>query len=529
VTENGSDASTIEQTAVAQDRGFYSLLFLAQSLGEHHFTETPQITVVANNLQEVTVDDKLCAEKATVLGPVKVIPQEYLNITCRSIDVVLPESGSSQERKLIDHLWADVTATSSDITVAYRGGHRWVQSFEPIHVNESAKELSHLREKGSYLIAGGLEGIGLVLAEYLAQSVKARLILTTNSEIPARDRYETWLRTHGEQNDVSRQIRKVQELEILGAEVLAVTADVTRQSQMEAVFTQAEERFGPLNGVIYAAGNFGRASLESIEETDKSKCERQFQASIYGPLTLEKILLDKKLDWCLLVSSLSSVLGGLGLVAYSAANTFLDAFACQKNRSNALPWISVNWDSWKFGGERQEATAFKTQLDELSITPTEGVEAFERIVSCDGLSQVIISTVDLQARITQWVTRESIREQDQAGQEESITFHARPNLLTLYTAPRNEVEQTLVEVWQKLVGIDQVGIHDNFFELGGDSLLAVQVISRVREKFEIDFPLTNLFEQPTVAALAEHIEISRWKSQTPFTETDLEDREEFEL
>ena len=189
----------------------------------------------------------------------------------------------------------------------------------------------------------------------------------------------------------------------------------------------------------------------------------------------------------------------------------------------------MNWDSWKFE-EDGKGTPFGAHLGALAITPVEGVDAFGRILSCGDFGQLVVSTVDLQARLDQWVTRESIRESSESKEEEVITFHARPNLLTPYVAPRNEVERTLTDIWQKLVGIDQVGVYDNFFELGGHSLLAVQVISRVREAFEIDLPLTNLFEQPTVAFLAEYIETVRWAAQDQAAFAAQEDgREEIEL
>jgi acyl carrier protein len=73
-------------------------------------------------------------------------------------------------------------------------------------------------------------------------------------------------------------------------------------------------------------------------------------------------------------------------------------------------------------------------------------------------------------------------------------------------APRNGVEQSVANIWQELLGIEQVGIHDNFFELGGYSLLATQVISRLRDAFGVKLSLPSFFETPTVAELAVVIE-----------------------
>ncbi|OUL31349.1 non-ribosomal peptide synthetase [Nostoc sp. 106C] len=89
-----------------------------------------------------------------------------------------------------------------------------------------------------------------------------------------------------------------------------------------------------------------------------------------------------------------------------------------------------------------------------------------------------------------------------------------PNILTFiqqdYVAPRTQIEDLLVEIWAKVLGKEQVGIHDNFFELGGHSLLATQLVSRIRDTLQIDMPVRNLFEAPTVEQLARYIETMSW-------------------
>ncbi len=83
---------------------------------------------------------------------------------------------------------------------------------------------------------------------------------------------------------------------------------------------------------------------------------------------------------------------------------------------------------------------------------------------------------------------------------------ARPDLPHAFVAPRTRIEQSLAATWSDLLGLPQVGIHDNFFDLGGHSLLTTQLISRVRELFQMELPFRQVFQQPTIAALATAIE-----------------------
>jgi acyl carrier protein len=84
--------------------------------------------------------------------------------------------------------------------------------------------------------------------------------------------------------------------------------------------------------------------------------------------------------------------------------------------------------------------------------------------------------------------------------------HSRPEIVDAFAAPRTPIEEILANIWAEVLKLDQVGIHDNFFELGGHSLLATQVVSRIRSKFAVDLPLRNIFEAPTIAALAPRVQ-----------------------
>ncbi len=503
VEPDDQTASSLARLEKAQSRGFYSLLYLAQELSGSESAPAPvEITVVTGNAQEVIGSEALSPEKATSLGACKVIPQEYPFITCRHIDLDFRESGCFDENA-VDQLLAELSSKTEDAVIAYRGKHRWAQTYEPVHVGETAAETpARLRKGGVYLITGGLGNIGLTLAEYVARTARAKLILTGRSAFPARQEWDQWLDAHDDTDRVSSQIRKLKELEELGAEVFVATADVADEQQMREVVARAEQQFGPVNGVVHAAAATGEDAFTAISGTTKGDCERHFRPKAHGLLVLEEVLRGRELDFCVLFSSLASVLGGLGFVAYAAANNFMDAFTQRRNQSDAVGWISVNWDGWRFREGNKEGARAATNLAELAITPEEGVECFRRILSSYKAGQLIVSTADLQTRLERSGKPERSREEDAARpQTDSQALHARPVLKSSYVAPRNDVEQKLAGIWGQALGIGQVGIHDNFFDLGGDSVLNIQIVSKASAA-GLRLTPAQVFEHQTIAELA---------------------------
>lgn len=475
--DRAAGATGFEQ---AQRVSFYSLLYLTQALGRQALSDPLKLTVVSSGVWEVESQDYVQPEQATLLGLCKVIPQEYLNIACRIVDVHLPAQGSPQFQRLIDQLIAECTVESNEPLIAYRGLQRWQHFYDHIRLPDAnTEQLAPLRMHGVYLITGGLGVLGRVLAEELAQRVQARLVLTGRTGLPPREAWTTWLETHSSDDQVSTQIRAVQQLEQTGAKVLVLSADVADEQQMRGVIEQTLTHFGALHGVIHAAGFVGRDWFRPIFETGPDECMWHFRPKVYGLYTLERVLAEQQLDFCLLLSSLSTVMGGLGYSAYAAANSFMDAFARRAFQSTGTRWIAVDWDGM--------ATAEQTK------------EAFIRIWQSAPGPQIVVSTTDLEANIAKWIKRE------QSGPTQATpapTQHNRPALHNPYAAPSNETEQMIAEVFEELLGIKPIGIHDNFFQLGGDSLLGTQMVSRLRSLFQVDIPLRSLFETPTIAEVA---------------------------
>ncbi|MDF5726642.1 MAG: SDR family NAD(P)-dependent oxidoreductase, partial [Rhizonema sp. PD38] len=492
----------IEFSEKSETLGFFSLLFLAQAIGENYQADCLEIGIVSNNMQEVTGSEILCPEKAMILGPCKVIPLEYPNINCRSIDVVIPESESWQEEQLIDQLLAELASQTSDKILAYRNVHRWVQDFEPVRLERNVEGKPRLRQGGVYLITGGLGGLGLALAEYLAQTVQAKLILLGRSAFPDQKQWSEWLSTYNEQDATSCKIRKLQNLEALGAEVMVVNADVANSEQISAALKKANQRFGQIHGVIHAAAVPGGGM---IQLKTKEAAANALAAKVKGTRVLDVLFKDAKLDFFVLCSSFSSFLGEPGMVDYTAENAFLDAFAHYSASQNSTFTISINWDRWKGLGmavaveARHKAIVGKDLAD--GITFEEGIDAFRRILFSNIVPQVVVSKQNFLNLIDQ---NDSVKSLEERLASVSLSKPARwrPNLRNTYTAPRNEIESTLAEIWQQLLGIEQVGIHDDFFELGGDSLFAAELVSRLCKTFPIELPYKSFFGTPTVAELA---------------------------
>ena len=505
----------------AQERGFYSLLFLAQALGEHGAGAPLRINVVSDNLHDVTGEESCCPHKATLWGPCKVIPQEYPGVTCRSID--LESAGTETPRddegedargdctasRRAAQLVAELVSDATEQAVAYRGRHRWVRDFEPARIERPAT--GALRAGGHYFITGAEAEIGLVLAEHLVRTAGAKAALVAAPDFPAQERWERWLGAHDDEDEVSRKVRRLRALEAEApGRVLLITADVTSAAQMESALARARAGFGALDGVIHAAGAPG-AGIIQLKTAEAASAVLAPKAK--GALVLASLLEGTPLDFFALFSSTASVAGGFGQSDTCAANAFLDAFAQQRSaaraggRTVAVNWSAFQWDEWQSPAPAT-LPGLQEQLQENlrrnGISARESVECFERALD-GGSPQVVVCPQDLGATIAQTDAFTVTSFLEEARRARPAEAHPRPALGVAYVEPRDETERTIAALWQEAFGIERIGVEDNFFDLAGNSLLAIQLVTRLRRAFGIELPMTSLFDAPTVAALAQKI------------------------
>ncbi len=388
-----------------QERGFFSLLLLAQALAGQDYPSPLHVTVVTNGMQRVGDEPMPYPEKATILGPAMVMPRELVGVTCSVVDVELEQNadgltGLLRATPLVDRLRTaayerlplmgplrpheavariveELSAQPMTEQVALRRSGRYVREL-------SRKALSFgggvgFRPGGTYLITGGLGGIGLSIARHLAQRYQANLVLLGRSKLPPREEYEARIQADPE-GRLSEKLKALLELETLGSQVLAVSGDVTHVERTEQVVSEATARFGPIHGVLHAAGTLDDHPIVGKEQSD---IDAVLAPKVYGTLVLRRVLEETPLDFMLLFSSTSGWLCPPGQVDYVAANAFMGALA-ERARGTEERCLAVGWGVWKDVGMAAEAASQRGAIQKPEPQPTSHPLLGERLSMSDG-------------------------------------------------------------------------------------------------------------------------------------------------
>ena len=348
---------SLDETIV---RSFNSPLYLAQTLASHDLASI-DIALVSNRLQKVAGEPLLNPARAVLLGPARVIPKELPGVACRSIDVDL-ESNKASECAI--QIVAEMASLRENVTVAFRGGERFVEGLDPLGLPASP-EPSRLQPGGVYLITGGLGGIGLVVAEHLAREFKARLVLVSRSALPPEAKWESALIDSQQAETNKRTIRKLIQIRSVAGGLMVARGDVTSLDQMRDIVLQARQHYGKIDGVFHAAGVLDDSPL--MLKTAEAAA-RVLDPKVRGTLVLEEALRDVQLSCFVLFSSISSIIPPPGQVDYAAANAFLDAFALSRKE----PVTVVNWGTWhEVGMGARDASPHPFLQERLLATPSE--------------------------------------------------------------------------------------------------------------------------------------------------------------
>jgi acyl transferase domain-containing protein/NAD(P)-dependent dehydrogenase (short-subunit alcohol dehydrogenase family)/acyl carrier protein len=455
---------------VSGQEAFYSLAHLAQAIAEKISSVPVRLGVLTTGAHEVTGLERLSPPGALGVGLAGVIGRELPNVAAFAID----QSEPAAEFSRVIREFAD---PARGAVLAYRGRFRWQRGLESQALPAAAGPASGFRAEGVYLITGGTGGIGLVVAHFLAQTYRARLVLVSRNP-------------HGGDT--------IAALERAGGQVLLESCDVADPAGLSRVIAKTLDRFGALHGVIHAAGvvNDGMLQLKADAAIDEV-----LRPKVAGTEALYQAVKDLPLELFVLFSSISAVIPRHGQADYTAANAFLDAFgAFAASDRQAIRTRVINWPGWRevgiLAGLKAPAgfEASAEQARARAISNAEGLEAFRRAVASP-FTQVV-------------VTPQSPAEQEaEAGAVATLTA-AKPAAAegAGECEPEDEVEKHVAAIWSEALGIGRIGRTQSFLELGGHSLLAMRVVARIRADYAINFTLRKFFENPTVAQAAAAIQ-----------------------
>ena len=482
--------------------GFDSLIYLAHAVASSEKAASVRLALVTSNLHRVLDEELRSDSEAAKLGIVHVLPKESPAVKCQNIDL---DEQHLDTAKLAEQVLAEFANEAPDTIVAYRHGHRWL----PIAEQASTKSGGgyQFQRGGVYVMTHALQEIGFVLAEHLVREFECKVVMLARSFFPRPQEWEQWVREQGDDDPISRSIARLQGIR---ESLTVLSADVSDPERLKQVKAQIKREVGAVQGVLHLdkAAKTGLILGKAMPPSDSLRNDLAELAA------LEQTFGDELL---VIFSSNLAESGGIGQVDQAARNAVIAHFA-ERRAATGRPTVALELGTraWaEMAEENPDANSFLSQqLEEkrqrFGMTAQECVAALQCALSLS-IPDVIISTRDFNALMEQqhlFTTdffQQQIGNSGPSNSNGNGASHGRPDVSTSYTAPRNEVETLLVELWQGTFRIQEIGVADNFFELGGHSLLAVQLLKNMNQTFSSKITLKDLFDGPTIAQLAAKI------------------------
>jgi acyl transferase domain-containing protein/short-subunit dehydrogenase/acyl carrier protein len=478
---SGLDVATDDpDEAIA--RGCAPVLALVQALAAR--TDRPRLVLVTRGAQSLG-GARANAGQAALWGLGRTIAAERPDLGCVTFDLD-PDGAPDQLDALCDELLGE----SEERRVALRAGRRHVARLVRRRVTVD-RRVPEIRGDGSYLVTGGLGGLGLAVAEWLA-SLGARHLVLAGRRAPSPEALDAIAR-----------------MERAGATVRVRRADVARAADVAALIDAANSG-APLRGIVHAAGVLDDAVLA---RQDAARFAAAMAPKALGLRHLHERTRDLPLDFVVAFSSLVSVLELPGQASYAAASAYMDALAHDR-RAAGWPITVVNWGPWAGAG----MLAALGERDRRRMAET-GLIALERQHALRALGAALhdgpatIAIADLEWAALARSAPHALHDPFLAaftrglGGAPTATWKAR----LAETAPegRRALLTSLIcgeiAAVLKLPSADEIGARDPVFDLGVDSLMAIELQRQIETSLGHELRSTVIFDFPTVEALVDHL------------------------
>lgn len=452
---------------------YSTIIELVQGIDKIKNTKNWNFLIGTNNLFKVHRQDEINPEKSLMLGPVRTIPNEFPNINCQLIDL---------DEELTYEELSSLTLGDQSRVLAERHGTLFEQYLAPIH--ETRIPTSAFQPSGTYVLTGGLGGLGKSISHYLLKQYPGiTLILLGRTALEAVQSQEAF------QKLLNLATR-------IGGTLSYVQVDLGNHA---AVFEWAEntkKEFENLRGILHLAGIQGGGM---INFNDRKGIEPAFEAKVDGSDSLIAAFASYPLDFFVMSSSSASLFGFFGLMDYSTANAYMDQLA-QSQTNTKTKYISINWDMWTVDGMGtgtglgEAAEALRAKNKTYAIEEAQGHQVLEQVLQWD-LPQVAVLTR----------TPEEIINDSNLKQGSILGILSEED--TMDTVADETLEEHIIRIWKRIFERPDIGLHDNFFQIGGHSLSGVMFINKMKTRFfNLQLSLNEIFDYPTPQKIALLIE-----------------------
>lgn len=502
--------NTLEELNQSLNQGVYSLFYLTKALVGNSMENKLELIIVSNYANDVITGQKrIYPENAALFGLGKVIGWEYKNIRVRCMDI----EDSTDPESIIKEL----KAGANEYKIADRNGQRYVERIDRVDIAAGEERSLSLKMDGVYVITGGMGGLGLHIAKQLASKAKINIAFINRSKLPVQAEWETILneKTNGK---LCRTINAIREIQNLGAEVLCLSADISNEEHMIEAVEALTKRYGSINGVVHAAG-IGEGNL--LGNLTDEHFRRVMASKVQGTWLLDKLIQPEGIDFFVMFSSAITLVGGVGSGPYTAANSYMDAFAAYRKRKGDKSLV-INWPAWENTG-LAEGAVIDEEKELFSVLPVQqGVDAFEISLNSN-LSQVLVGELNTNSIIlqlgdflpfkfskaVQQILNPTDLKAGSVGAKKVKIKAAHVKLKGKLNSEYTEIEKKIAQAWRQVLGYEELDVHDNFFEIGGDSILIIKVHSIIDEQFPGKVTLADLFSYYTIAKLSVYLSSSQ--------------------
>ena len=482
-----------------------SILHLLHAIRNAPAAPRPRLWVLTSGAVAATGDDRVEAPwNATVWGLGKSLSVEHGEIWGGTLDLPAAAAGEQWATRVV----REIEDASAEDEIALRDGGRFVPRLER-RVNRAAGRDFAPQPQATYLITGGLGGIGLAMARWLAEQGARHLLLLGRGALAPREHWDQ-LDPH---SAAGRRVAAIRAIEALGAQVETCALDVADGVALQHCLQARRAADLPdVRGVIHAAGVL---KFEMLEVQTLESLRAVLAAKVAGAWQLHRLLQDQPLDFFVLCSSTSALLSSPLLGGYAAGNAFLDALA-QHRRAAGLPALSVNWGTWGEVGMAVEAgrSASGAMLTGVAtIATASGLAALRELLE-SGATQAAVMPIDWAALVKAYPafaadtflqSQVAAARSSGAGSAANAAGAAAVRLQEA-TDPQGRADALssyLHGEAARVLGFAAARLDPEtpLASFGFDSLMAVQLKNRVEADLGLVIPLIEFLQGPSVQQL----------------------------